>query len=155
MMQNPTSTPIVMTVAPTNTTRTLVPVVQFLCDPPTTIAKREELILSMLNDVTPESVILTTGTSQNKAFNWLANIDELNLCPNRSMDIVQRYILAVVYYSLGGDNWFTCNASFKSNSTTTCIEQERYLSKANVCDWYSVTCSIDGNITGIFLGTFH
>ena len=118
------------------------------------MAKREELTLSILNDITPESVILTTGTSQNKAFNWLVNIDELKLCPNRNMDIIQRYILAVNYYSLGGDDWFMCTASYNTNDTATCIDQQRHLSKANVCDWFNVTCSIDGNITGIVLGTF-
>jgi hypothetical protein len=108
-----------------------------------------------LNDITPESVILTTGTSQNKAFNWLINIDELNLCPSRTIDIIQRYILAVTYFSLGGDDWYRCSAPANTNDTTACVDQDRYLSKANVCDWFNVTCSIDGNITGLILGTFH
>ena len=143
--------------APTNTTNTLNPVMQLVCDPPITIAKREELILSILNDVTPESEILSVGTSQNKAFNWLVNIDELKLCPNRNVDIVQRFVLAITYYSLGGDDWLMCSALPNSNDTgnTTCIDQERHLSKANVCDWLNITCSIDGRITGIVLGTSH
>ena len=107
-----------------------------------------------MNDVTPESEILSIGTSQNKAFNWLINIDELKLCPNRNVDIMQRFILAVTYYSFGGDDWFMCSASPNPNDNTTCIDQERHLSDVNVCDWFNITCSVDGIITGIVLGTF-
>lgn len=154
MSRSPTRAPKTITVSPTNTTTTLTPVIQLVCDPPITPFKREELILAILNDITPESDILTSGTSQSKAFNWLVNIDELKLCPNRNVDIIQRYVLAVTYFSLGGDDWFTCAALANSNDTSACIDQERYLSKANVCDWFNITCSIDGSIIGIALGKF-
>ena len=155
MIRTPISAPVFKTAVPTTTKKSIVPVMQFVCDPPITIAKREELILSILNDVTPESEILTTGTSQNKAFDWVVNYDELKLCPNDIIDITQRYILAVTYYSLGGNNWFMCSAFTNSSATTPCIDDEHHLTKANVCDWFNVTCSVDGNITGIVLGKFN
>ena len=114
------------------------------------MAKREELLLSIVNDITPESVILTTGTSQNSAFAWLVNDDEAKLCPDRVADITQRYIMAVHYFSLGGNDWFLCNA-LSSPMIESCNE-ERHLSKADVCDWFNVSCSGSGNITGIILG---
>ena len=149
------SAPVVVTMTPTNTTKTLVPAIQLVCDPPITVAKREELILSILNGITPESEILTTGTSQNRAFNWLINTDKLKLCPDRNLDIIQRYVVAVTYFSLGGDDWFMCSAFSNSSDIATCIDQERFLSEANVCEWFNITCSIDGSITGIIQGTFH
>jgi hypothetical protein len=104
-----------------------------------------------VNDITPESSILTAGTSQNAAFNWLVNKDLAKLCPDRVTDLKQRYVLAVNYFSLGGDDWFECNA-LSSPTIQMCNEGERHLSKANVCDWFNVSCSLDGNVTAIELG---
>jgi hypothetical protein len=67
---------------------------------------------------------------------------------------VQRYVLAVLYYSTGGDNWDVCSAS----ESATCNEGRSapYLSGENVCSWYNTECdSVDGNLIEINLGTFH
>jgi hypothetical protein len=151
VIPSPVSTPTVTTTAPVRETTTA-PTQLLVCNPPITMMKREEMILNILNDITPESVLLTMGTSQNTAFNWIINVDEAKLCPDNVNDIVQRYTMAVNYYSLGGNNWMTCNALISPN-VRSCPNQERHLSKADVCDWYNITCSSNGNITGIALGT--
>jgi hypothetical protein len=147
----PVVVPSPVTITPTNSSETMAPAQMLVCDPPITMAKREELLLAIVNDITAESIILTMGTSQNTAFAWLVDEDEAKLCPNRVDDIKQRYIMAVNYYSQGGDDWFVCNALSSSN-VELCVNEQRHLSKANVCDWFNVTCSTDGNITDIVLG---
>jgi len=150
----PTGQPMEAQIFPTNNP-TLAPTRTMVCNPPITLAQRQEEILAILNGVTPESVILTPGTSENDAFVWLLDEDSAQVCPEDELDVIQRYVMAVNYFSLGGDNWDMCNA-LSSPSPAPCIaDQQRYLSEANVCRWFNVTCdSDDENIVAIALGTF-
>jgi hypothetical protein len=111
-------------------------------------------MLAILNRITPEAQILTRGTSQNNAFVWLVSDDAAMVCPEDELDVIQRYVLAVNYYSLGGNRWDMCNAR-SSPTVSPCPGGIRHLSKANVCAWFNVTCAADGaNVVGVFLGTF-
>jgi len=49
------------------------------------------------------------GSSQGRALDWIINDDEAELCPDAS-NLVQRYIMAVFYYSTNGDQWDECSA---------------------------------------------
>jgi Leucine-rich repeat (LRR) protein len=59
------------------------------------------------------------STPQNNALKWLANNTNLGNYPDKRK--IQRYALAVFYYSTNGDNW--------SNNTG-------WLNNENECDWY-------------------
>jgi hypothetical protein len=124
-----------------------------VCNPPITEQQRQEQILNILVQVSPPSVIEMPGTSQNDAFRWLIDEDPAQVCPEDELDVVQRYIMAVVYYSLGGDTWAECNAA-SSPTPAPCSDAARYLSGANVCRWFGVTCNAASNtvILGIILG---
>lgn len=50
---------------------------------------------------------------QGKALNWITNEDEAQLCPNDD-NLIQRYIMAVFYYSTDGDRWAECSAGSAS-----------------------------------------
>ena len=72
--------------------------------------------------------ILTSGTPQNEAFQWFAQ-DALNNDYD-STELVQRYVMAVLYHSTSGDNWNRRN-------------RMNMLSTARVCDnWATnkITC---------------
>lgn len=123
-----------------------------VCDPLVTLAQRQVQLLSILNRVTPKALILTPGTSQNQAFVWLVKDDLAMVCPQNILDVIQRYVLAVSYFSLGGNHWDKCNAA-SSMTVAPCVRGERYLSGANVCNWFSVTCVTNGvNVVGVDLG---
>jgi hypothetical protein len=50
-----------------------------------------------------------SDTPQRNAFGWIVDDDAAQLCPDDA-SLVQRYILALFYYSTNGDDWFTCSA---------------------------------------------
>jgi Leucine-rich repeat (LRR) protein len=63
------------------------------------------------------------GTPQWEAIEWIADYDSLKLPIDDSLDFKQRYVLAVLYFALGGENW-----TYKLD----------FLERENVCDWYKV-----------------
>jgi hypothetical protein len=95
--------------------------------------------------------LLTSGTPQNRAFEWLVNVDPAQVCPGDTLDVVQRYVLALLFYSTGGENWNECGGG-----VSPCLDDVPYLSAQNVCSWYNTLCDEpDGNLIEIRLGTFN
>ena len=103
--------------------------------------ERETLIEGQL--ATYSSIqVTTTGTPQNQAFQWLINDDPMQVCPEDFLDVQQRYILAVLYYSTEGDGWSNCNAPSAPNlSPCREGEEQRFLSSSDVCFWFGITCN--------------
>lgn len=62
-------------------------------------------------NLSPVSSVLSNQipTPQRSALNWIIDDDGAQLCPDDD-SLVQRYTLAVFYYSTNGDNWRECNA---------------------------------------------
>ena len=88
------------------------------------------------------------STPQYKAFNWLLNEDEAGICPDE-INAGARYALAVVYFSTDGDNWTICSR----DESTPCAGSERFLSGANLCDWYGISCNA-GSVSLIVLSKY-
>ena len=117
---------------------------------------RIDAIRAIISQVTDLSVIDTPGTNQNLAYNWLISEgpDSLYVCPDDVEFVLQRYILGVVYFALDGDNWDRCGrVNSNCQSITDGITYEPYLSKADVCDWFGITC-IGGSVTRVVLGEY-
>jgi hypothetical protein len=73
-----------------------------------------------------------TGTVQYHALDWLSNHDKAHLDPEDPF-LVQRYIMAVVFYSLGADNdHVKPDSGWKT--------QSGWLTGAGYCSWYGVSC---------------
>ena len=70
--------------------------------------------------------------------------DPLQLCPSDS-NLVQRYILAVLYFQMNGDAWSSCGQS--SNS----CEGDFFLSNSSECQWGGIQCNSSGEIEHIIL----
>lgn len=65
--------------------------------------------------------------------------DDLQFDPCVSTDtLAQRYLMAILYYSAGGDDW--------TNS-------QGWLSSASECTWTGVACDSEGKIVGLSLGS--
>ena len=97
------------------------------------------------------------GTAQNMAYSWLISEDanDLFVCPGDSTFVLQRYILALVYYAAAGDSWDRCNKG--ADECFTLVNDVRtdfepYLSKASVCEWFGVFCIGDNIVSSVQLG---
>ena len=87
-------------------------------------------------------------TFQYQALSWLVFEDfrQVPVHPNTRMELIQRYIMALLYLSTDGPNW---------------KYQAEFLSFRSVCEWNGVTaefyeigafCDTNGRINEIFLG---
>ena len=74
-----------------------------------TPTERRDEILRILSTVSRSNLFFETGSPQQNAFNWIVDEDTAQLCPDDD-NLIQRYTLAVFYYSTDGNNWNECNA---------------------------------------------
>jgi hypothetical protein len=100
-------------------------------------------------DTEGADLFLDISTPQGQATDWLINEDEFVICPD-DKKLIQRWVLAVVYFSTNGDEWFQCGAV---NLTDGCGAQdpfsgeERFLSPVGECEWAGISCLDDECIT--------
>ena len=83
---------------------------------------------------------------QARARDFILHTDPLILCSN-SPNILQRYSMAVFYYSTGGPAWTYCSADSSKICTET--QGKRYLSNSHECEWYGSTCDENDVMTEI------
>jgi hypothetical protein len=92
-------------------------------------------LIQLLSSVSPDggTALRTSSTPQNTALIWLAN--NTNLETYSAEKKIQRYILAVLYYSTSGDNW---------NRNTA------WITDVDECDWYNLAdtsfCDVNGTV---------
>ncbi len=79
------------------------------------------------------------GEDRVKALDWITNSDRLKLSADSS-HLVDRYILAVFYYALDGDNW-----DVEENEIS-------WLSGLSHCYWLGITCTAEGAVMNIDMG---
>lgn len=123
-----------------------------------TPTERREQIEDNLSPVSSSNLI---PTPQRSALNWIIDDDGAQLCPDDD-SLVQRYTLAVFYYSTNGDDWKECNApsNFDSqasiaaansactlttvNATTIFPNDVRgtnaWLTTESECTWGGISC---------------
>ena len=164
----PTSIPttisptITATAAPTTTATTM------MCDGLTPI-QRDALINIYVRQISSPDDVDTEGTPQNLATEWIINQDPLQLCPT-DPNLVERYVMAVFYYSTLGNRWYECSSqdssedctievsplsSTSTNATTTMVisGSDPWLSEASVCTWGGLACdSTTSKIVQIEMG---
>ena len=110
------------------------------------------MLLTLVSDISAQSLVQNSGTNENRAFRWLVDDDEARVCPEDTIDVVQRYVLALLYFSTNGDDWNECNAASASDASGCASLSERYLSSANVCDWFGSECDDNVNLSEISIG---
>jgi len=95
---------------------------------------RDEALLELLSTVTPEEQLLDSSTPQGTAYNWLRVVDtSYNPCTYPTM--LQRYALAVFYFSTEGNRW-------DINSG--------WVMSMNECEWYGVDCRLGNGMVTAF-----
>ena len=111
---------------------------------------REKGLLRTLGTVSRFDHLIPSNppTPQYRAFRWLVDYDGMQLCPGLDaiQFILQRYILAVLYFSSGGDLWTRC-----SNGTagSSCPQGGRFLGSNSECLWFGISCTSTGRVFSI------
>mmetsp|Transcript_21029 Transcript_21029/g.34779 ORF Transcript_21029/g.34779 Transcript_21029/m.34779 type:complete len:679 (+) Transcript_21029:108-2144(+) len=97
-------------------------------------------IVANVSDVGPISGIdsfTTPGSPQYKALHWIALEDRHQVHVDETEHIMQRYILAVLFFSTNGMDW---------------KDQFEFMTADNECDWSgALQCNSEGSITDIDL----
>mmetsp|Transcript_38887 Transcript_38887/g.81738 ORF Transcript_38887/g.81738 Transcript_38887/m.81738 type:complete len:495 (-) Transcript_38887:11-1495(-) len=158
---NPTRNP---TPAPTTASPTPAPIIA-KCG--LTADERRSQIVDALSVISFPDLFQDSSSPQSKALEWILDEDSAKLCPDDAdneddTNLVQRYVMAVFYYSTDGDEWKECNApaDFNSqasiatanaacklttvNATTIFPNDVRgtnaWLSPASECTWGGLSC---------------
>jgi hypothetical protein len=114
---------------------------------------RESLMSTFIQIVSATEDVDEEGSPQNKAANWIINEDGARLCPQDD-SFIQRYVMAVFYYSTNGNRWFQCRSPEDSglsipeaneacNITSLGNTSDAWLTPGSECMWGGVTCNSD------------
>jgi len=146
-----TESPVKMTESPATAAPVMVPTALPSSTAPTAGCKnwtfderKTGFVLMLMKVVDPTSWTLL-NSSQIKALNWLVYDDRRHICPDNH-NLVQRYVLAVIYFATNGDGWFTCTW----NQSTPCDGQP-FLSAVSECDWGGIECDTTNHVAKISL----
>lgn len=121
--------------------------------------EREALIRQLVATVSDTVALNTPGSPQFRALDWLINVDTYNVfcaadCSrNRQYGgVIQRFTLAVFYFSTNGDTWLTCG-----RNSPNCLPQlsispndpiqvfrgsNTWLSSTSECLWGGLACRV-------------
>ena len=115
--------------------------------------ERSEQIFAALDAVADSTLIRDETTSQGMATNWLVNQDFRRICPDDEK-LIQRWVMAVIYFSTGGNDWFQCSAAGSDACGTEdpFNTKRRFLSEFNECQWAGISCNANSCVTEIEFG---
>ena len=120
--------------------------------------QRVAQILAILDAVADPVKIRDESLPQGKATTWILSQDDFQICPDNDK-LVQRWAMAVLYYSTGGDDWFKCSGN--PSVTDNCGNEDpfvsgesRFLSGVGECEWAGISCNSDECVTEIEFGAF-
>jgi hypothetical protein len=116
---------------------------------PTSI--RLDTIIERLIPVSGEEAFMNRSSPQYLAADWVAGLDPLML-PIEDPKLVQRYILAVFYFSTNGDEWESCSRNDRNCGGNT--DTTTWLSQSDECTWLANRCKDDANVDEIFFGKY-
>lgn len=114
-----------------------------------TEVQRSNALLDILSMVSEKTDLLTDTTTAYQARQWLDQQDALLLCPTSSVVVTQRYVLALFYFQLNGDEWYNCRAA-TAKVAGSCTDGQPWLDVSHECDWYGVQCD-DATVTKLTL----
>lgn len=111
--------------------------------------ERRAGILGILDQVADSSLIRDVSTPQGRATEWIISQDARRLCPDE-IKIVQRWVLAVMYFSTGGDSWIQCfDGDLECGDFLPFVNDEAFLSSSIECEWAGISCNTDACVTEI------
>ena len=155
----PGSTPRPTTAAPTT------PAPTFTCN--LSPEERAAAIADILRQVSNPLDFVAPFSPQSQSLRWITEEDSLYLCPNDPF-LIQRYNMAVFYFSTDGPNWVECSApddlsdpnSIREANANCNLEVEigqggtdAWLTPVSECQWGGVACdTVSGDMERIEFG---
>lgn len=106
---------------------------------------RRDAIVEELTAASSAADLDDLTTPQGVAAEYIVDVDGSGLCPGDD-GLVQRYALAVLYFSTNGDNWAEC-----FDGDDQCEDGDSFLSEGSVCDWAGISCNGRDEVTRIEL----
>lgn len=88
-------------------------------------------------NVSTAQTLSESDTPQQLALKWIADVDEKAL-DVEDFNIIQRYILTVLYYATTGHEW---------------NEHYGHVTEVGECDWFGIECNSNLTVTGISLSS--
>ena len=104
---------------------------------------RKDSIFAILDTVSEPKLLRNEISSRGKAAKWLVEQDAFLLCPSDTK-LIQRYVLALLYFSTNGDSWLQCTSTSNFNNCgmqTPFQGAFPYLSDRSECDWAGISCN--------------
>jgi hypothetical protein len=96
---------------------------------------------------------------------WIISQDTAMLCP-QDENLIQRYVLAVFFFSTRGERWRQCSAPSDFDdqvaidiANAACTIQvtggdsDAWLTPGEECNWGGLGCNVDNNVVRIEMGT--
>lgn len=155
----PAPTPRPTTAAPTT------PAPTFTCN--FSPEDRAVAIADILGQVSNPTDFVAPFSPQSQSLKWITEEDSLYLCPDDPF-LIQRYTMAVFYFSTDGPNWVECSApddlsdpnSIREANDNCDLEVEigqggtdAWLTPVSECQWGGVACdTISGDMERIEFG---
>jgi hypothetical protein len=99
---------------------------------PTRGQQVQELVLSATSD----QVLSNQKSPQYRAYEWILNDDPRHVSGD-DPDLLQRYILAILYFSVNNP----------TRATTTWINAHEWMSLQHECNWFGIDCEEEAVIT--------
>jgi hypothetical protein len=115
-----------------------------------TADERIQQILAQLDAVSDPTLIRDDTTPHGRATDWLINQDFRQVCPDNDK-LIQRWVMALIYFSTNGDDWDKCSASGSDSCGTEnpFRNKRRFLSSFSECQWAGITCNVQRCVTEI------
>jgi len=88
------------------------------------ISDRKSEIMQSLKNSLGDEITEDINLPQGEALTWIMNEDRAIIS---DVELIERYVIALVYFSLDGPYW---------------LNKDRWLSKDPICDWNGITCSL-------------
>lgn len=127
---------------------TLAPTILYSSSPSTS---RLNDMLSYAATISDPATLEDESSPQFRAATWVADEDLVRAKEGGSVkddvQLLQRYVLAVFYFSTGGDNWEECSRVLTCNVGFSWLEGTQ-----NECLWHGVRCNTDKRVTKILIG---
>ena len=170
-VSNPTVPPVSNPTVPPASSQSVTPTMPPARPCGMTQVERRGQISATIATVSKVEDLNMAGSPQNMALDWLINKDAMYACPEDD-NLVQRYVVAVFYYSSIGDEWLQCSApddlenpdSIEKANANCNIEDESpdgggtdaWLTPVSECQWAGLACqrSIGNVLVRIDFGEF-
>lgn len=129
--------------------------------------ERATALREFYSNISDPALFENPSTPQSLALDWIINHDSMAVCPNdTTCHVVQRYVMAVFYFSLKGYQWTECSAPkdveceeeinkaddncsilptphYPNQTRVGCLYTKPWLSPFHECMWGGCSCHGD------------